>query len=171
MDDSQSNMPPVSIEQHLELAALHLYECCREWSKVDLPAFDDADVEDMRRDAKYRALGAHRRGIQSVRLVTIERIAERLAAAFGHTWPECANGLALDLRPVEYLAICATRRQHYRHIAVRLVAEVFRYTEQGADLEPQRQMILDATRQQRADDTVTVTRWRDGREAAKAVRS
>ena len=73
----------VDLAQHLELAAFHLYEACRSWSKVVLPSFADEDVQDMRRDAKYRAMAAHRRGIKSCRGIARERIAAVLAVADG----------------------------------------------------------------------------------------
>ena len=151
----QNDTPSVDLAQHLELAAFHLYELCRSWSKVVLPSFADDDVQDMRRDAKYRAMAAHRRGIKSCRGIARERIAAVLAVADGLTWPACHRpGGAVDL-PRD-----AQRRQRYRHVAGIVMAELFMYLEHDTDCEEQRSAILAELAQQRKDDTKVVAEWR-----------
>ena len=144
-----------SLAQQLELAAFHLYEACRSWSKIVLPSWADDDVQDMRRDAKYRAMAAHRRGIKSCRGIARERIAAVLAVADGLTWPACHRpGGAIDL-PHD-----AQRRQRYRHVAGIVMAELFMYLEHDTDHEDQRSAILADIAKQRVEDTRIVSEWR-----------
>lgn len=151
----QNDTPSVPFQQHLELAAFHLFEMCRSWSKVVLPSFADNDVQDMRRDAKYRVMAAHRRGIKSCRGITIERIAGVLAVADGHTWPACIRpGAAAD--PTRD----AQRRQRYRHVAGVVAAEAFMYLEHDTDTEEQRTAILADINAQRIEDKRIVSEWR-----------
>lgn len=147
----------VDLTRHLEMVAFHLFESCRSWSKVVLPAlYYDDDVREMRHDALCRAMGAHRRGIASCRGVTRERIAASMAVADGLTWPACVRpgGGGADL-PRD-----AQRRQRYRHVAGIVMAETFMYLEHDTDTEDQRSAILADVVQQRADDARLVAEWR-----------
>jgi hypothetical protein len=143
----------LDLTQHLELAAFHLYEACRSWSKIVLPSWADSDVDAMRTDARLRAMSAHRRGIMSCRGIARERIAAALAIADGFTWPACARTGAVDL------LLDAQRRQRYRHVGGIIAAEATMYFELDADTEDERAAILEDISRQNIADRKLISEW------------
>ena len=145
----------------LDRAAMALFEASKLHLGDDLPQWWHDDVTDMRRDCKYRALAAYRRGIASCRMVSVERAALALALADGEQWPDCNRAINPQMPEAQRLAIAASRRQRYRHLASLVVAEVNRYLEMGVDTEEQRQAVVADVRAQRTRDEADAHAWRN----------
>ena len=165
MTDPKSTIAPeferqLQASSHLDLAALHLYEAGREHTP-SLPTYWQDEAADMRRDARYRAMAAHRRGIASCRKIAIERGAIALAIADGEPWPDCSRAINPNLPDAQRAAIAASRRQRYLHLATVMIADVFGYYETGTDTEEQRQIGIDRLRVQREQDTEASKAWRN----------
>lgn len=146
-------------DHHLELAAFHLHEASRQ-HLPDLPSWESDHAARM--DARYRAMGAHRRSIESCRFVAVERVAAALALLDGEPWPACTRALSPLLPPAHRAATAAQRRQRYRHEARIIVAEVCGYYEvKTEDTEDLRQLVIIDARRQRTDDAGVVATWRE----------
>lgn len=146
---------------HLVLAEYNLYARERE-QHPEWPRFESEEADDMRRDLRYRIAGAVRRGIDSCRLVAIEHVAATLAVLDGEVWPACDLRVSPNWKPEQRAAICAQRRQRYRHEAVCVIAAVYGYmeVEHPSETEDQRLAIIEKAKAQRAADTEAVKVWK-----------
>jgi len=171
--DDNPTLSPLSRQAeasiHLERAAFHLHESARCSHAPELPTWDNQLEREHRVDARYRATGALRRGIDTCRMVAVERVAASLAVLDGERWPACNRAINPKLEPAQRAAIAAGRRQRYRHQARHVVAEVFTYYEMGNDTPEQRDQVVDRVREQLAADTEAVSRWRNRASMPSAV--
>ena len=163
--DDNPTLSPLSRQAeasiHLERAAFHLHEAARCSHAPELPEWADQVEREHRVDARYRATGALRRGIDTCRMVAVERVAASLAVLDGERWPACNRAINPKMEPAQREAIAASRRQRYRHQARHVVAEVFTYYELGNDTPEQRLQAVATAKAQLAKDTVTVNTWRN----------
>lgn len=165
------NARQLEASQHLELAAFHLYHATQIDHADPLPSWDSEAAKDMRVDARYRAVGAHKRSRAVARAAVIERVAVVIATANGDIWPKCDNQIHRGL-PVERIAVLAAmRRQRYRHQARIVCAEVSRFYEIDQDTpESLEAMVLNARKQQDADQKiVSAYKGRVGRGEVVAI--
>lgn len=146
--------------QHLDLAAFHLYYAGQERHEHPLPNYESKDATDMRRDAKYRAIGAHKRGDHDARLAVIERVAVILAVANGDIWPQCDNQIHRGLSVERVAVLGAMRRQRYRHQARLVTAEVARFYEIDQDIPAMLQVTVERAKQQQEADAKIVAAYR-----------
>lgn len=165
MTDVKPTVSPLSLQAeasiHLERAAFHLHEAARLTYALGLPDWADPDERAHRADARYRITGAHRRGIDSCRMVVVERIAASLAVLDGERWPACNRAINPNMDRAQRDSIAASRRQRYRHLARHVVAEVSAYYEMGTDTQEQREQIVEKAKAGLAQDTATVNAWRN----------
>jgi len=163
--DDNPTLSPLSRQAeasiHLERAAFHLHEAARCSHAPELPTWDSQSEREHRVDARYRATGALRRGIDTCRMVAVERVAASLAVLDGERWPACNRAINPKLPHEQREAIAASRRQRYRHQARHVVAEVFTYYELGTDTAEQRDQIVARAKADFAKDTKIVSAWRD----------
>ena len=152
--------PQAEAAIHLERAAFHLHEAAR-LHNPDLPDWDSTAERAHRVEARYRAAGAHRRGIPSVRKVAIERGAIALAVADGERWPACNRAINPQLPEAQRKAIAASRRQRYMHLSTVVLSDVLAYYEVNEDNEEQRQKLVDAMDVQRTGDAHASQTWRN----------
>lgn len=127
------------------------------------PAFQSEEADDIKRDIRYRLMGAIRRGIASCRAVAIERVASTLANLDGEIWPACDAITSPNWKPEQRAAIVAQRRQLYRHKAVQIIAALYGYmeVEHPSETEEHRQLLIRQAVEQREADVKAVTEWRD----------
>ena len=127
------------------------------------PAFHSIDADDMRQDLRYRLMGAIRRGINSCRMVAIERVAGALANLDGEVWPGCDLHVSPNWKPEQRAALTAQRRQRYRHKAVQVIAALYGYmeVEHPSETEEHRQLLIRQAVEQREADIVTVKAWKE----------
>ena len=146
---------------HLTLAAEHVYRAEHLYDRS--PHFGSDDAEDMRTDLRYRLIGAVRRGINSCRMVAVERVAGALATLDGETWPTCDLHVSPNWKPAQREAIVAQRRQRYRHKAVQVIAALYGYmeVEHPSETEEHRQLLIRQVREQFEADTRTMTEWKE----------
>ena len=152
--------PQAEASIHLERAAFHLHEAGR-LHNPNLPAFDDPLESGGRVDARYRITGAHRRGIESCRIMAAERVAASLALLDGDRWPQCDRFLSPNIDKAQRAASSAGKRQRYRHVASRIVAEVAAYYEMGTDTPEQRDSARLRIQAQLASDKEVSAHWRN----------
>jgi hypothetical protein len=126
---------------HRDLAAFHVFEMGRILDP-ELPEWDSDAAGPHRTSCRYIINLAHRRTIGSCVSVAIEKIAEKLASADGETWPDCNRAIKPELPELSRLAIAASRRQRYRHLARIAHAAAMNYYELGTDDEAYRQTLL-----------------------------
>jgi hypothetical protein len=152
--------PQAEASVHLERAAFHLYEAGR-LESPDQPAWDDPIESAHRLDARYRATGALRRGLDTCRIVVVERVAASLAVLDGDRWPQCDRNVNDKMDPRQRAALAAGKRQRYRHVARHIVAEVSAYYEMGNDDEAMRAASVNAAMNQTLTDRDVVASWRN----------
>lgn len=137
MADPKSSTP--SFQQQLQssnalaLATRQLY-LANPGNVQPFPPVDVESVADLIEEASFRATLAHRRGIESCRLLAVERVACALAVADGVPWPDCGVVAGAP----DYQRVAARRRLRYRHVATLAIAEYLKYMEQGTETELQR---------------------------------
>lgn len=144
---------------HKELAAFHIYEMGREIDP-ELPAWDATAAGPYRTSCRYIVHMAHRKTILSCALVAVEKIAAALAQADGETWPDCSRAIKPELPEVNRLAIAASRRQRYRHLARLAHSTLMNYYELGTDDDAYRATVLTEARIQQQQDAQTVAAMR-----------
>ena len=129
-----------------------------EWPTLDTP-----DASDMRMDLRYRLTGAVRRGIHSVRMVAIERVAAALATLDGETYPACDLHVSPNWKEGQRAALIAQRRQKYRHKAVQVIAAFCGYmeVEHPQETEESRALIVEQAKSQHTADAHVSAAWRD----------
>lgn len=152
--------PQAEASIHLERAAFHLHEAGRV-HRPDLPAYDDPLESTGRVDARYRIAGAHRRGIDTCRIVAAERVAASLAVLDGDRWPQCDRHVNANMIKAQREAVSAGKRQRYRHVAARIVAEIAAYYEMGTDTPEQRDSARLRIQAQLASDKEVSAHWRN----------
>lgn len=140
-----------TIAQHNNLAAFHTYEMGRA-DNPELPAWDSDEAAQRRTEYRYLIQLAHRRSQSSCVLVAIERIAASLAITDGEPWPACNRAISPDRTDLQRLAISASRRQRYRHLARVVHAELMNYYELGTEDEASRQQTIAIAALQMAED-------------------
>lgn len=126
---------------HRDLAAFHCFEMARDYNP-HLPEWDSDDAAQRRTEYRYLITAAHRRSRSSCVLVAIERIAGVLAVADGEAWPACNRAIKPELPELQRLAIAASRRQRYRHLARLVHADLMNYYELGTDGEDYRMDVI-----------------------------
>lgn len=166
MTDQKSSIPSEFERQaksagNVDRAAFSLYEASRLDLGDDLPPFWADEAAEMRRDCKYRAMGAYRRGVASCRQIAVLRGAIALAVADGEPWPECNRTVNPSMPDAQRASLCASKRQRYLHLSAVLLADVFGYYETGLDTEEQRQTAIERQRIQREQDRESVAAWRN----------
>ena len=126
------------------------------------PAFQSEEADDIKRDIRYRLMGAIRRGINSCRMVAIERVAGALANLDGEVWPGCDLHVSPNWKPEQRAALIAQRRQKYRHKAVQVIAALYGYmeVEHPSETEEHRQLLMRHANEQREADAQAVKEWR-----------
>ena len=148
--------PQAEASIHLERAAFHLHEASR-LHRPDLPNWDDPVESAARVDARYRITGAHRRGIDACRMMAVERVAGSLAVLDGDRWPACDRHT--NMARMQREAVSAGKRQRYRHVAARIVAEIAAYYEMGTDTPEQRDSARLRIQAQLASDSDVSAHW------------
>ena len=141
---------------HLDMAAFHLYYAGQIRHDYGLPGFDSKDAEDMRKESKYLAMGAHRRGDPNVRLMAIERVANELATLNGDSWPDCLTRIPAYHPDKIRLAKAALLRQKYRAHAIMIHGAVTSYYEMGLIEPSQLKAAVEVVKASKEADRITV---------------
>lgn len=169
MTTPSRNQLELEASNHLELAAFHLYMAAQPRHDSPLPAWDSKEAEDMRREHRYLANGALKRGDKMARLAVIERVAIVLATANGDIWPSCDNLLVRDLSPERRAVLAAMRRQRYRHQARLVTARVARFYEVDQDTPLKLAQVADDAKVQQEKDAKLVAEYRGKVGSGEAV--
>lgn len=154
------NQIELEASRHLDLAAFHLYLAAQPRFDQPLPPWDSKDAQDMRRENRYLAQGALKRGDKMARLAVIERVAVVLATANGDIWPSCDNLLSRQISPERRAVLGAIRRQRYRYQAQLVTAMIARFYEVDTDTPVKLAQLADDARAQREADEKLVSEYK-----------